>query len=379
MPMRRLLFLLSLPLLAQNQLKTPIAIGYYDMTTQTNGTSFALNTAAGAAWLAFSFPAQASKTLNTVYVYAGVNGTLGSSDLVATLYSDSSGLPGSSIQASSTVVSTPTGAAVVEFTGFTSALTAGTQYWIVLTNANGTPTTNYPSYLEGASVGGPYWVFGSNAYGWSSLTSTNAGSTWSYQRTTSNMMLGYSDSTFEGRFFSGFTAEGLCSHGATYVGVSFKLPANATYNVIGASFQVRKTGTPGTMSYELWNGTTSLGTSVAVPVNDIVTSTGWITSYFSSDIALTGGVTYGLTILDNDGSDTVSNEYCTQSVTIPNVAAMLALKPMDGTLSEYSSTNSGTSFTTTTTAASTFAILLDTNGEFASQGGSSIIPVYPIQ
>ena len=382
--MRRLLFLLALPLLADsNQGLNPITIGYFGLTAQSNGNSVSLN--ASATYLAFSFVAQQAKTLNTVTVYdSAVNGTLGSTDLVAALYSDSSGLPGSSIVSSNAVSATPTGAAVVTFTGFSQGLTAGTQYWIVLSNANGTPGTNYPTYLIGANSTGilPFMVGGTGSYGNVKYQSANSGSTWTtYEGNNINAQFGYSDSTYDGFVFSGLTASGISSYGQTEVGVKFSVPANAEYNVRCAAFMVKRVSTPGNMAFKLYNGTTLLGTTTATPYLNVSTGAeGWSRACFSSAIELTSSMTVRLTILDSTSSDTSSTAYATQQMYIPNVASMLALKPMDGTLSQTVTTNQGSSFTDTTTTIIPFALLLDTNGEFVNQGGgTTIISTHPIQ
>ena len=100
-------------------------------------------------WLGYSFVAPpGGATVNKILVYAAaINGApLTDAKLQCDIYSDASGVPNASLASTTTVTAKPAGAAWVEFTGFTLALTGGVQYWAVLKNIEADPTTKYPTY-----------------------------------------------------------------------------------------------------------------------------------------------------------------------------------------------------------------------------------------
>ena len=372
------------------QLLNPQGIGVL-VPTGNNGANIAFSSAS--TYYAQGFIAPASKTLSSVSLYCvSVTGTLGSSDTVVALYSDSgSGAPGSSVESHAGKCATTS---VLNITGFSTALTAGTQYWWVITNANASPGTNYFDLYE-ASVGtsalSPYTLglLGGGIYGTLLSQTTNTGSTWAaLNGTPLGMYWTYSDSTFQGLMISSATRPGnapLQAYGKQQAGAAFLLPANATYSVAGIAMLVDKSGSPGTLAFDLWTGSTKTATTATIPaaqVNTTGTSQGvWYFNYFSSPQSLTGGLTYRVTMQDGTTGDASGTGYNTQVFTVPNDTTALALKPMNGTVKQTVTTDgtgSSATFTDTATNYCPFVLLLNTNGEFVS-GGAAIVPVYPIQ
>jgi len=323
-------------------------------------------------WTAYSFAPVIGGTVSKIRVWVhAVNGTLGASDLVCDIYSDNAGSPNVSLASSSTVTTTPTGQMVVEFTGFSQAITAGTLYWIVLRNANATPTTNYPTYARLSNL--TNLVPGSNAGTWDSIfaTSTNSGGAWT-------------ETADQGRFlvveYSGGAKEGMpltvTASTATQIfstregGLYFTSPANVTLNVIGMHFAMSRSGSPtGSFRGRIYTGATpSLQgtTSTMVATANSTTAAGLLPLYFGSVIAIPPS-----TIVRAVGSETTQSDGSANRFNIPEIglyAPDIALYPI-ATPKRTLSTDGGASFTETDNVAPLVALILDPDQPFASGGG----------
>ena len=389
-----ILFLAALSSYAQtpNQLRFGNAIGYIIPSGVTTAY-FQLN--AAAIWWSQGFVAQTAKTLNTVELYcSAVSGTLGSADTVVALYSDTgAGLPNTSIESHTGKCAT---AATLTVSGFTTTLVAGTQYWIVVTNANGTPASNnftlaYTNQFAGQTMI-PYYVngdaTGSASWGWMVKTSTNSGSAWSAPNSPNiGCILGFSDATYGGVLITNATRPGNVTttdriFGKQEVGALFSLPIHAKYNVIGVGMVLSRTSTPGNLQLRLYNGTTLVDTSFAITSAQVTTGSGG-DSYYGffptvHTIDCTAACTVRVTGNDATSGDANTVGYNPTWITIPNEAPALALAPMNGTLQETKTTDNtvGPPATWTQTATNAVAawLILDTNGEFTalSNGGSKM-------
>ncbi len=366
------------------QHRSALFLGFLNVNGNTVST-FALNTAASggfsASWLAYSWNPSESKTLNAVKVFcSAVAGTLAATDLVCDIYSDTAGTgPNASLATSSTVTATPTTAAWVEFTGFSLALTAGTQYWIVLRNANAAPATNAPTYRYGqvgafvaAGAGDSNAGFGCNAV----KTSVNSGGAWSSSTSTYSCgwRVQYSDGTYDGLPISNIAAPAAASgaFGKQAVGVQFVTPQNAVLNVRGVQLFFTKSGTPGNAVYKLYNASTLLGTTTAIPVGNVSTGRMYA-ALFSSTLTVNPGTTLNLVVADLTTADTNSNRYQLLQYAVDNDANSFALMPCSGTLRLTTTTDytaGSPSFSTDQTFVVPFSLILDSTGEFASGGGS---------
>lgn len=375
-----------------NMLRFPQAMGYV-IPGAISSSTFQTNAAAN--WWDQTFIAQ-GKTLSSFELYcSAVSGTLGSTDTVFTLYSDSgAGVPGSSIENHSGKC---TAAATLTISGFTTALTAGNMYHMVVTNANGVPASNNFTITYGppSSSGGAIIPFhgngdgaGGGSWGWTVKTSTNSGSTWSTPSSASiGGILGYSDGTFGGFLLTSTTRPGSVTtadriFGKQEVGAIFSLPIHAKYNVIGVGMVLSRTSTPGNLQLRLYSGTTLLATTFAITSTQVTTGTTGDSYYglFSSPqtIDCTSACTVRITGNDATSGDTNSTGYNPALITIPNEATALALGPMNGTAQETLTTDDTVgppaTWTQTATRAVPAWLLLDTNGEFTALnfGGSQV-------
>jgi hypothetical protein len=368
--------------MAANQHRAPIQLGFAPQSPNSGSAALSINGAQSgsysATWLAFGFRLDQAKTLSKIQVYcSSVNGTLGATDLVCDIYSNTSGSPNASLATTNTVTATPTGAAWVEFTGFSLALSPATQYWIVLRNANSAPTTNYPNYQFGQQYTAPTLPNGGNyKVGWSKQHSTTSGGTWgvSTNAAACGWRLQFSDGTYDGLPVQSLANGSDKAYGANEVGVRFTVPSGAKWNVRGAVFYVLATGTPtGNLYYRLYqNGAYVASTNGILPADVIAAGGYYLPDYFASDITVNPGDVITVTIADG-AADSSSNNYFSyyeyKFASDPNTQALM---PFEGTLEKAITANGGSgspTFTLTPTSIYPFALLLDTAGEFGSAGG----------
>ncbi len=369
--------------MATQQHKSALFLGMF--TTSNSGPStFALSgtPASGGfspTWLAYSWNPGESKTLSAVKVFcSAVGGTLTAAGLVCDIYSDTAGTgPNASLASSSTVTATPTGAAWVEFTGFSLALTAGTQYWIVLRNATATPGTNFPTYRYGAAsqfanpaLSESNGLFGSGAV----RTSTNSGTAWSSSTAAYSWgwRVQYSDGTYDGTPFSNIAAAAAASgaFGKQAVGVQLVTPPGTVLNVRGAMLQFGKNGTPGGAALKLYDGSTLLATAATIPAANVTQTRCW-SALFPSTVVVNPGTTLNLVVADLTTADTNSNGYLPNFYTVDNDANSFALMPFEGTLKKTVTTDytaGSPTFSTDQTTVIPFALILDSTGEFYPSG-----------
>lgn len=382
--------------MAANQLLAPPMLGWPITAMAGNASSLGLN--AAATWLAYQFVPDQAKALSTARAYLLLKtGTPATTDCTCDLYSDSSGVPGTSLE-SHAADSVPASGNWMQWSGFATALTAGAAYWLVFKNANATPASNFPTYqwvasAAGAVAGvmplgvGQYQLSG-GLFGWNKVHTTNSGAAWAtgIMNGVGGFRLGFSDSTYAGFPSSGSTrpssssgtADG--SFGKQEAGVRFNLPAGITFNVRGAWMPVVKNGTPGNLSFKLWQGSTLLAQTAAVPAANVTSALPGdaYCAYFSSAQAISSaGNPYRLTFADTTAADTSSNRYNSFLVSWDGDANSQTLKPMAGSLQETVTADNTASppvFTDTPTNLFPFALLLDTGGPFTG-GGGAVSPI----
>ena len=352
-----------------NQLRSPMVTGSLPGTPTNQFGRFTVNAAAN--WLSLGFVSEQSKTLNAVRVYCGtLTGTLASTDLSCSIYTDNgTGQPSSTILSTTSTSSGWATGTWVDFTGLSQALTAGTLYHAVIKNNNATPTSNYCTLGYGYSQVGQLSVLCGSCYGWSATTSTNSGSSWgtsSYNG--GGYRLKYSDGTYDGMpaQTSGYWSS---IYGTFEYGCKFTTP-NVAFNLRGVTCLTMATGAPtGTPYFKVYQGATStlIATSNSFPpafVNSLV----WMSTYFSSDVILQPNTTYRITLADSPGNtDTSSNYYRGWYTTWDPDANSLSLVPLWGTM-EMTVFNG--SWTDTANLIPGFGLLFDTYGEVpvVSQG-----------
>ncbi len=351
-----------------NQERWGQLIGFAPPTPSNGVLTLALS--AANTWLALSFVLAESKTLSKVKLLASaVAGTLGATDLTCDIYSDSSGSPGTSIESRNTVTATPTGAAWVEFTGFTTALTAGTRYWLVFKNANATPATNYPTFQWGGTDTSPFLLGSpSPSWGWTKKHTTD-GSTWITAATNvSGLKLEFSDASFNGLPVqaAGYVTDYVYS--TRELGTLITLPSTVKLNVRGMAMFLSKNGTPaGNLRYRIYDGTTLLATSDAVNIANVETTARWTPAYFSATQTLNAGLSLRAIAGITTGGDATNYIRC-YGYTIENNADSKALLPWGAQRTYYN----GTSWAETDTGILPFALILDTDGEFTATGSGGV-------
>lgn len=359
----------------------------YHSTSGLSISTFALNGSLSGGysvnWLAFGFIPLRGGTVSKIRVYVNaVTGTLGSSDLVCDVYSDSAGNPNASLQGSSTVTSVPTGAGWVEFTGFSTALTVGTNYWIVLRNANGTPTSNSATYAylnSGALLGhatdpsiGQTLVF----------SSTNSGSTWTRALATGSFIIDYGSGSTEGLPIQSATTSDPQIYSSREGGIKFTTPVNVGLNVIGVCAIASKVGTPtGDLRYRIYTGSGSspvlLATTVTRAPGTINTSRSQKPIYFSSLVYVPPNTVIRVVASETTQSDTSSNryslEYLSLSSTDTGILEPYSVQP------EYTlSTDGGSTFTDTANRWPGIWLILDLDNPFtpSETGGSRLNAIF---
>jgi hypothetical protein len=360
----------------QSSFEPGITLGSRTGGSSTGTSSTALNTAANAGWLAYGFNSRKSGTVNKITVrVSAVNGTLDGNDLTCEIYSQKATTPftvGTSLASSATVTATPTGAAYVEFTGFSQAVVAGTQYYIVLKNAAAAPTTDYPTYLYGVAGTSLNTLVGSlAAWGSNVLTSTDSGTNWTNAQlgVTPNYRIEYSDGSFEGFAFSAIGIDTTNSiYSAREAGAKFTTPVSAKFVLAGLAFGVAKSGTPtGDVRFRLYEGVTLIATTGTMPLGNL-TATGTIPLYFATPQTLKPNTVYRVVVSETTQADTSSNRYQIGFTTIQDDANTKALVPL-GMVQTYTSdaTANPVVFTDTDTKLPLVTLII-----------SNLVPIYSV-
>ena len=193
----------------------------------------------------------------------------------------------------------------VDFIGFSLALTAGSLYWIVLKNGNGTPTTNYPSVAYGpadsipslaAGISGGFPTWGSSLYSGSWTANVNGYSC---------LRLKYSDGNYDGLPLQAAISLQGVNEAAT--GVKFTMPSNSgiSYSVVGVALGFDgAAGTPaGQPLYGLYLGASAIVPTIStIPIgmsgqwfNNGTNAPAW----FSAPVAIPGGSIVRLAVTES--------------------------------------------------------------------------------
>lgn len=335
-----------------------------------NGNT-SMNLNAVGTWVGLGFIPSASKTVSKVHVpINSVTGTLAGTDITCDIYSSASSAPNASIESRSSISATLATGAYGIWTGFTTALTAGTMYWFVLKNVNIAPTLNNVTIRRGTGQFVPDYFF------WPK-TSTNSGGAWSdagQRRAT--FWVEYSDGSAEGFPFLSSTNSGTSTRifSTHENGDIFTVPAGPTLPVIGieCSF-MQSVGTPtGDLRFRLWGGSSPslLGTTYSIPVAQVISGgQGVYQAMFSSAINITPGQIVRMTVAETTQSDTNANAYQANELTIDSDALSLAMMPFRGTMQQ--TYFDGTSWTQTSNVIIPMRIILDSSQEIGIGGGVS--------
>jgi hypothetical protein len=396
-------------MVTSNQFRNPPSIGLMcGSSGDPTAATLALNAAASAEWLAYSFTTDQVKTITDVWVFmSAMNGTLAANDLSCQIYSNGNFLPNADLSSGGVVASAvPTAGTWINFTGLSVALSVGATYWIILKNpatTSGSPTTVYPTYQWFAQFSQTTYVpaglglnQGSfNAHTMCKAQSANSGSTWAnLSNNVAGWRIGYSDGTYDGFPVSAATTSPSTSkcfnNGSSSVEYGFKFtsPTNATLNVKGVALFFSMSSGVGPMVIKLYTGSSTSACVLAGTtegINGTQVSSGGLNNglfFFSSDVVIQPSTVCRVVIADTSSTGT-STKYFTPSIIVVDPNTPTSLIPFDGTMVQTTTPNGtsvvgnspGTAFTDSSVGTIGFmSLLLDTNGEFAAAGGGSFSP-----
>lgn len=355
----------------------PLYIGYLGRDpASSNFTQLQMNTANMR--LALGFTVSTAKTLDNVMLRcSGVTGTITAANEPMALQATTSGAPSGSDIESVSAGSVPTANSWVSWTGFTTALSADTMYWLVLRNNQGTPASNYPTWQFVARSGLPIDQGNGSGNYWESMVrySTDGGSSYgsggnSYVPA-AGWRIGFSDGTYIGLPIENI--QNVDSTDTVYstreYGWMFTYPSNyPTANISRIGMYTSTAGTPpsGGLRMRIYTGSSpSLqGTTATIPA-DNVRNTSWSWANLSSPVAIAPSTIVRVTFGAVSGGSS-SNDYRTYPITIENSSASKALKPFGDLQKTY---YNGSTWTETDTLMGSFALQLDTTTPFTLSGG----------
>lgn len=366
---------------AQTPVQTlqPISLGWFAPNIAPGNSGYTVNAANDR--LCWSFMLSDDKTLSKVKtdIYS-VTGTPSGAETQLLLTADASGFPSGSVAETKALAGSPT-TGMNEWTGFTTALTAGTRYWLCHKNTNATPASNYitirvPDVASSTGGVGHAGTLGNQTkWSWQFCDSADSGASCANVNRWAMPIgrLEFSDGTFVG---SGLLSSsyGWDSTNKIYStreqGVTATVPADApSLNVKCLSIALNLNGTApaGGLRLRLYTGATGArtlrATTTTIPAANV--ALGWHHACFTSSYTLAPGTQFSVVAGAVSGGDT-SNYYSVQTATIDNTAGSKALGFFGGISSAY---YDGSSWTDTDTKATPFLVHLDTNDPFGVTAG----------
>lgn len=363
----------------------------WSSSLQPSAESFAIDAADGDSdgygddWLAFSFVAPPSgPVINKIKVYASaVAGTL--TELSCSIWSDNAGVPGSQLAESTTVTALPTGAAWVEFVGFTYDTTGGTLYWIVLRNKTATPASNTITFRFG-TISVPYYMSTSGAWGHMAKASADGGATWAGMTVRYGVLgwrIEYADGFQGGALhnrLTGGTADAV--YDKREQGALFTTPATGNFVVCGVAAFMHKQGTPTrALRFRLYQGVTLVATTGVIPVAN-VTASYELFAFFSTAVTLTTNTAYRVVAsvaYEGSGDGDTNNYFRVVTMAIEDDANSRALMPLRGWQKTYTADASAApvEFAETATDVPCIALLLDSDtAEISAAASGGGVPVF---
>ena len=309
----------------------------------TAGASRALS--AAATWQAYSFIARGAIPDTITLWQTTKTGSPAASDIQLCLCADNgSGIPNhGTIIESRTATSIPATSGRLAFSGWTTTLTEGAQYWVFVRNNNATPASNNVTVAYGAAGLLAAGRYAANAvHGWGCVATLNSGTAWATNATTraSAMMITYPSSVIEGIPQRGFlrgdqTATTNRIYGTREGGFEFGgLTSGITYNVRAAYFIIQRVGTITSVRAKLYNAAgTLLATSRAVvnaQLSSASTGAG-VLFEFTSTVGLTSAAGPYRCVLETVGGDASNYVQFGWLQVFDTSSDVLGLAPMGGT------------------------------------------------
>ena len=243
-------------------------------------------------------------------------------------------------------------------------------YYIVLRNANASPTANYMTYRYAGANSGPIQYFQPTNYGWIKAHSTNGGTSWtSRQPQQPTVRLEYSDGTFEGFAFeeSGTLGSGNFKvYSNRELGTQFTTPPNACLCAAGVAMSnTTVVGSPtANPYYRLYVGASSpalLAQTHSIPKGQFG-SNAWRSAFFGHPVLIGPSTTCTVTLAEETNADADTNYYRLNMIRCKNDVASRALWPFSPRQAYYN----GSSWSYVDNIVHPFLLLLDQGADFAS-------------
>jgi hypothetical protein len=344
-----------------------------------NGSASGTNLNAAANRVAHSFYCPNAKTLSAVeFGVLSITGSPLAADVKVEIYSSVAGVPSSSLASVTGATGNPVANTWCRVEGFSLALDACTQYWVVISNLNATPASNAFNVrqLDAASVPSITMTTDSSYMGWHKRQSSDSGSTWASSAVIGAAVLyvEFSDGTHHHCPWESIArvASSNFVYGTRELGAKFTIPSDwPTLKVRGAFFYPDITGavTSG-MTYKLYVGSTPVlqGTTSVAGLNQMPNANMSIPIFFSSPISLAPGDVVRLTMCQETNTGSASVAYRHFEYLIRNTADAKASQPFRGTMMK--TYHDGASWTDTDTNIIPCGLILDTDDEFDFSAGS---------
>lgn len=347
--MRTLALILSFAGLAMCQPRNGPQTYWPFVLDDSSTSNTTLNTAA--TWVGSYFVAASAKTVSSISISINsTTGTLTSGDLRLALYSDNGGKPGTEIEGINSSGAPATGWNTIS--GYTSSVTAGTNYWIVIRNMDATPASNNFTIsrrsgsisLLGSSSNGSAAV---TSGGWAASISTDSGTNWTKSATIASAVIVWSDGTRDG-----FPIDGSGTSYQVYstreAGLMF-FTGNYPLRVDGVAAMASRTGSPtGALRFRIYEGSGNSRTlvSTTTTTSGLFTTINYVQMLFPSTITLKGNTWYTVVVAETTNSDASTARYNLASYKINSTNRSL-MNGLLGDLTRGSITTDGTTWTDT--------------------------------
>lgn len=356
----------------------PVTFGIYGRPENGGTNTETVNSAASLN--ARGFMLSDAKTISSVRLYcASKTGTPASTDIhVMLMASDTDGFPVASATEDRTLTTTPSCPGWIDATGFSTALSPHTQYWIVTSNSHGTPGSNYLTLnrisMEAMFSFGSAGIGGS-AWGWNKAFSSDSGVTYAAGNssgTWSGMRICFSDGTCAGFPAQDRTKEATEAYGTREVGAYFVVPSDGpSLRVRGVSMTVSWIGTAptGGFHYRIRTGSTpgsATSTQTVARANAITAGSTVHPAYFSSPVVLAPGDVVRLTVHAVSDGGSSGNAWQVNRYAVDTDASSQALIPYSARMTSYN----GSAWTEDSGKVIPFTLLLDSNDPYDVAAGA---------
>lgn len=325
---------------------------------------------ASTTWFAVAFTPDSGRTLNAIRQYiSAIAGALASTDITCDLYDSTGtgGIPGATIETGKLPTATITAAGWYDFTGFSTVLTANTQYWLVFKNVTAVAATNNCTFRLVNSVRLPWSTGDGSRLMWGAASSVNSGTSWTQTPGRLATRIAYADG-YDGIPVSNAVAAAVGDgvYATRESGVKFTSPLNSVLRVVGAAFYIGGlTASPANgFRFGLWAGSTpvNLAYTQTIPKAAILTTPAWFYSYFSATQVIPPASILRVT-LATTGADTSGNRYNNWEVSWDTDANSVILLPWNGTCAKTYFDASSWTDSPLGTSVFPHALLLDTAQE----------------